>query len=285
MIITSYIIFIRDRTFGKLLNLKYSLGRVTYGRIHAAKNVLGGISSTKSILRNVNLSSKVVQSKELNKRQHTTVTNSDNNNDNVNDKNKNKNNDNNNKYDNNNKDKIIDISIKGKQSKDPGLALSYCIAFSPDLKKCLCNVHGNHITVRTAKIITVSEFLQEKMTSYEKTMKAMANKLLSRDKDKDKDRNKDKDEDEDKDKDKHKHKDKDKDEDEDEDKKSHCARHAAVTLITVGWAHEYDEGTMDPILESWCGPKVTNTLSFIPFHFIFSNSISCCVMLFYFILF
>ena len=282
--------------------------------INAAKNVLGGVGSTKNILQNINLSSKVVQSisKELNKWQSTTVINNDNDNNNSNSNLNDNRNQNNNNYKNrndnrisnndNNKDNIFDNTLKfnkstkEEQSKGPGLALSYCIAFSPDLKKCLCNVHDNHITVRTARIITMSEYLQDKMMSYEQSMKAMANKLLSRDKyrkkrrillegNKDKNKNKEKGKDKDKDRDKDRDKDKDSDEhkDKDEDKDtSHCARYAAVTLITVGWAHDYDDGTMDPILESWCGPKVTNAAIFyhnslhsLLFHFI----------LFYFVLF
>ena len=274
-----------------------------YERINAAKNVLGGMGSTKNILQNINLSSKIVQSvsKELNKWQDSTVINNDNNNSNNNNLNDNRNHDynknrNDKRISNNdkNKDNIIDDMLKlntstqEEQSKGPGLALSYCIAFSPDLKKCLCNVHENHITVRTARIITMSEFLQEKMTSYEKSMKAMANKLLSRDKYQKKRRtllegnidiNKNKDRGKDKDQDSDEHKDKDKDKD-----TSHCARYAAVTLITVGWAHEYDDGTMDPILENWCGPKVTSTIYLNLFYFILFPFIPLSI-LFYFFLF
>ena len=236
---------------------------MTYDRINAAKNVLGSIGSAKNILQNINLSSKVVQSVSKERNNWRNNDNNNNVNDNMNDKNKNKNKNKNNEknsdkknnHDNTNEGNIINdmsklnISIKERRSKGPGLALSYCIAFSPDLKKCLCNVHEDHVTIRTARIITItmSDFLQDKMTSYEMSMKAMANKLLSRDKYYDKRRIL-----------------QEGNEDEDKDKnKSHCARYAAVTLITVGWAHEYDEGTMDQILESWCGPKVTNTPSFI----------------------
>ena len=212
---------------------------MTHEKITAAKNIPGGILYQKNVLQIFNQLNKENENKNrISTREESKER--QNRNDVINNneiKNKNM-----------NKSKAYysrlvgnsSASVQEKRRSHVGYALSYCVAFSPDLKKCKCNIHENHITVRTAYNCSLYEYLQDKMTAYTVSLKVMANKFilnqtpLSR-----------------------RRRDSKLDIDEGVYKElSQCTTHAAVTLITVGWAEDYNAGTMDPILESWCGPKV-----------------------------
>jgi hypothetical protein len=216
---------------------------MTHDKINAAKNVPGRTAYQKNILQNFNQlnknrengSKKIITVREEPKEWQKNNDVIDNNENKDTNKNRNK------AFHGRSRDNSS-VSVEEKRWSDLGYALSYCVAFSPDLKKCKCNVHENHITVRTAYNYSMYEYLQDKMTLYADSLKGMANKLLSNRMHSSQSR-------------------RDSNVNLEFDKReyrelSQCTTHAAVTLITVGWAEDYNEGIMDQILESWCGPKV-----------------------------
>lgn len=247
---------------------------MTHDKINAAKNVPGSTAYQKNILQNFHQFSK---NKEYGSRNRISRTEEES-------KEWQKNNDvidnNENKDTNKNRNKAFhssgssgdssSISVAEKRRRDLGYALSYCVAFSPDLKKCKCNVHENHITVRTAYNYSMYEYLQDKMTLYTDSLKVMTNKLFSNKLHLSQSRG-------------------DSNLNSELGKREYrefprCTTHAAVTLITVGWAEDYNAGTMDRILESWCGPKVKSwKLCFLIYFFVLFYTVLYCFILYNFI--
>lgn len=123
-------------------------------------------------------------------------------------------------------------------SVSSGLSTAYCANFSPDLKKCNCNIHGDQIAVRTSicgvedkdyrDVMTVQHRQQMQNRSdnedQSKSLKALKSPEFKRN--------------------------------ERRKWRSPCTTFAAVTLITVTSMEEYQAGTLDQMLQSWCGPKV-----------------------------
>jgi hypothetical protein len=112
-----------------------------------------------------------------------------------------------------------------------GLSTAYCAAFSPDLKRCTCNVHGDQIAVRSSRCgldtLQHSQETQELNSAIKRESDSLlVPRLLKFNETKKRKRT------------------------------SRCASFAPVTLITVASFEEYQAGTLDHILESWCGPKV-----------------------------
>ena len=96
-------------------------------------------------------------------------------------------------------------------------SMSYCAAFSEDLKKCTCNVRRDDI--RVIPIIHVPITVTERRH---------ANVHLSTKND----------------------------EDGVNPVATACTFSSSITLITVASRHEYYAGSVDRLLQHWCGPKV-----------------------------
>jgi hypothetical protein len=112
-----------------------------------------------------------------------------------------------------------------------GLSTAYCAAFSPDLKRCTCNIHGDQIAVRISSCgldtLQHSPEIQELDSAIKRESDSLlVPRLLKFNDTKIRKRT------------------------------SRCASFAPVTLITVVSFEEYQAGTLDHMLESWCGPKV-----------------------------
>lgn len=112
-----------------------------------------------------------------------------------------------------------------------GLSTVYCAAFSPDLKKCVCNIHGDQIAVRSSICdLDTTDTLQHSHS----TIKGESNSLAVQKLPEINQTNK-------------------------RERTSSCTSYAPVTLITVASFEDYQAGTLDQMLESWCGPKVLGT--------------------------
>lgn len=126
-------------------------------------------------------------------------------------------------------------SEKSKNSSNlfvpSGLSTVYCAAFSLDLKKCICNIHGDQIAVRRSSCgsntLPHSQVILNSTTEIESESNVLT-LLRSSDFSGTKDKK----------------------------RTSPCTSFAAVTLITVASFEEYQAGILDSMLESWCGPKV-----------------------------
>jgi hypothetical protein len=106
-----------------------------------------------------------------------------------------------------------------------GLSTVYCAAFSSDLKKCTCSIHGDQIAVRSTICGLDCLPHNQEIPSLNSTIAGESNSLIVPRLLK-------------------------------FNETSPCASFAPVTLITVASFEEYQAGTLDRMLQSWCGPKV-----------------------------
>ena len=128
-------------------------------------------------------------------------------------------------------DKIVtmeELRHKQKQKQEDGEtevrtenlgshSMSYCAAFSEDLKKCTCNVRRDDIRVipNIHVPITVTERRHANVHLSTKNDEDGVNPVATG-----------------------------------------CTFFSSITLITVASRHEYYAGSVDRLLQHWCGPKV-----------------------------
>ena len=118
-----------------------------------------------------------------------------------------------------------------KENINSSLATTYCAAFSKDLRRCLCNVRRRDIEVRTYNALSPNDIMDRngrEMSHGPSDTHSKPRGDTTRD-----------------------HR-----EEYRSTSNAPCTSHSAVTLITATTLKSYRSGTLDLMLESWCGPKV-----------------------------
>ena len=125
-----------------------------------------------------------------------------------------------------------DVKSSPKENVNGSLATVYCSAFSKDLRRCLCNVRRYDIEVRTYRTSYPPSDTMDRNGREMSRGKSGINGKARGDTVRE-------------------HK-----EGSRSNSNTPCSSHSAVTLIAATTIKAFRRGTLDLMLESWCGPKV-----------------------------